>query len=88
MQYTSTDSPILHYFDPERHIQIETDASGNVIGGVLSEMFSDQHSSDHVTSENKENLSKSKIGQWHPVVFYSRKMIPAEPRYETHDQGL
>ena len=27
-------------------------------------------------------------GQWHPVAFFSRKMIPAETRYETHDQEL
>ena len=27
-------------------------------------------------------------GQWHPVAFYSRKMIPAERNYETHDQEL
>ena len=24
-------------------------------------------------------------GQWHPVVFFSGQMIPAETRYETHD---
>lgn len=27
-------------------------------------------------------------GQWHPVAFYSRKMIPAERNYETHDAEL
>ena len=27
-------------------------------------------------------------GRWHPVVFFSRKMIPAETRYETHDGEL
>ena len=29
-------APILHHFDPERHIRIETDVSGYAIGGVLS----------------------------------------------------
>ena len=29
-------APILHYFDPENHIWIETDASNYTIGGVLS----------------------------------------------------
>ena len=33
--------PILHHFDPECHIQIETDASGYAIGGVLSKLTSD-----------------------------------------------
>ena len=28
-------APILHHFDPERHIRIETDVSGYAIGGVL-----------------------------------------------------
>ena len=64
-----TEAPILRHFDPERHIRIETDASGYAIGGVLSQM----------TSET---------GQWHPVAYYSQKMIPAETRYETHDAKL
>ena len=25
---------------------------------------------------------------WHPVAFWSRKMIPAETNYETYDQEL
>ncbi len=32
--------------------------------------------------------SKSEIGQWHPVAFFSQKMIPAETRYKTHNQEL
>jgi len=27
-------------------------------------------------------------GLWHPVAFWSRKMLPAEMNYETHDQEL
>ena len=27
-------------------------------------------------------------GRWHPVAFYSRKMIPAKTRYKTHDAEL
>ena len=61
---------ILHHFDPERHIRIETDVSGYAIGGVLSQLTSDDS------------------GRWHPVAFFSRKMIPAETRYETHDGEL
>ena len=61
-------APILHHFDPERHIWIETDASGYAIGGILSQL----------TSE----------GRWHPVAFFSRKIIPAETRYETHNGEL
>ena len=61
---------ILHHFDPECHIRIETDASGYAIGGVLSQLTSDDS------------------GRWHPVAFFSRKMISAETRYETHDIEL
>ena len=28
------------------------------------------------------------LGQWHPMVYYFRKMIPAETRYETHNGEL
>ena len=63
-------APILHHFDPKRHIRVETDASGYAIGGVLSQLTSDD------------------LGRWHPVAFFSRKMIPAETRYETHDGEL
>ena len=63
-------APILHHFDPERYIWIGTDVSGYAIGGVLSQLTSDDS------------------GRWHPVAFFSRKMIPAETRYETHDGEL
>ena len=33
-------------------------------------------------------LTLDNSGRWHPVAFYSRKMIPAETRYETHDGEL
>ncbi len=61
---------ILNHFDPERHIRIETDASGYAIGEVLSQLTSDDS------------------GRWHLVAFFSRKMIPVETRYETHDGEL
>ena len=32
---------ILHHFDPKRHIRVETDISGYAIGGVLSQLTSD-----------------------------------------------
>ena len=63
-------APILHHFDPKCHIRIETDASGYAIGGVLSQLTSDD------------------LGRWHPVAFFSRKMILAETRYKTHDGEL
>ena len=66
-----TEAPILRHFDPECHIRIETDASGYAIGGVLSQL-----TSDHLTSDQ---------GQWHPIAYFLRKMIPAEMRYEIYN---
>ena len=62
LRHALVKAPILYHFDPERHIRIETDASEYVIGGVLSQL----------TSNN--------LGRWHPVAFFSQKMIPAETR--------
>ena len=33
-------------------------------------------------------LSQLFGSEWHPIAFWSRKMIPAECNYETHDQEL
>ena len=76
MRQAFTKAPILRHFDPECHIRIETDASGYAIGGVLSQL-----TSDHLTSDQDQ-------GQWHPVAYFLRKMIPAETRYETHNGEL
>ena len=76
-------APILRHFDLESHIRIKTDASGYAIGGVLSQL---NLNSD--VPPNDSNSNKSDFGQWHPVAYFSRKMIPAETRYETHDAEL
>ena len=34
-------APIFYHFNPKRHIRIETDVSDYVIGGVLSQLISD-----------------------------------------------
>ncbi len=49
-----TEASILHHFDPEHYICIETDASGYSIGGVLSQLTSDQR-----PSRSDDNSSKS-----------------------------
>ena len=33
-------------------------------------------------------VTKIDLGQWHPIAFFSRKMIPVETRYKTHDDEL
>ena len=78
-----TEALILRHLNPECYIRIETDASSYAIGGVLSQLTSDQ-----VTLDFESISTKSDFGQWHPVAYFSRKMIPAETRYETHDGEL
>ena len=36
-----TEAPIFQHFDPEKYIQVKTDAFGHVIGGVLSQLTID-----------------------------------------------
>ncbi len=79
-----TKTLILRYFDSEYHIRIETNALGYSINEVLSQMTSDQHFSSHVTNEDP-NSSKSEIGQWHLIAFFSQKMIPVETWYQTNN---
>ncbi len=70
MRQAFVEAPILNYFDPERHIRIETDVSSYPISGILSQ------------------LTSNDLGRWHPVAFFSIKIIPAETQYETHDSQL
>ena len=41
LRQTFLKTPILHHFDPERHIRIKTDVSRYAIGGFLSQLTSD-----------------------------------------------
>ena len=74
-------APILWHFDLESHICIEIDASSYAIGEVLSQLNFDSDASPN-------DLNKSDFGQWHPVAYFSGKMIPAETRYKTHNAEL
>ena len=44
---TFVKAPILHHFDSECHIQVETDALGHVIGRVLSQLTLDDLGQRH-----------------------------------------
>ena len=76
-----TEAPIFHHFDLERYIRIETDASSYDIGGVLSQLTSDQRPS----CSNENSSQSNNVGQWHPVAFFSRKIIRSGTQYETHN---
>ena len=64
-------APILRHFDLKSHIRIETDASSYAIGGALSQL--------NLNLDAPSNdWNKFDLGQWHPVAYFFRKMIPAE----------
>ena len=71
----------------EYYIQIKINALDYAILGVLNRLALDP---DQMTP-NKSNLTKSKFlsksnsGQWYPVAYFFRKIIPFKICYETHD---
>lgn len=73
LQECFTKAPLLRHFDPGRMSQVETDASGNGLSGILSQ-----------PGDETDTLRIS----WHPVAFYSRKLIPAERNYMTGDSEM
>ena len=72
---TFTKALVLAHFNSKQLIQLETDASGYVIAGILSQ------------PADMQETSKSSA-HWHLVAFWSRKMIPTKHNYEMHDQEL
>ena len=43
---------------------------------------------DYVIARIFNQLTLDDLGQWHPVAFFSKKMISAETWYETHNGEL
>ena len=84
MRQTLTKAPILQHLDLKDHIQIETNVSGYAIGRVLSQLNFDWVAPNDLNS----NLAKSDFGQWHPVAYFSKKMIPAKTQYKTPNAKL
>ena len=80
LQLAFTEAPILWHFDPECHIQIETDTLGYAIGDMLSQLA--------FGTKPDGVITKIDLSQWHLVAFFSRKMIPTETWYETHNSEL
>jgi len=65
---------VLHHFNPKARTQLQTDASGFALSGIISQ--------PEPGIENPMNR------HWHPVAFWSRKMTDVECRYETYDHEL
>ena len=63
---------ILAYYDPNLRCKVETDASGQALGGILTQA--------HPLQSGRT--------VWRPVAFFSRKMQGAELNYGTPDQEM
>jgi transposase InsO family protein len=67
-------APVLQHLNPEFPIRLQTDALGFALSGILS--------------QPKPGIETPTNRHWHPVAYWSRKMIDAERCYETYDQEL
>jgi transposase InsO family protein len=67
-----TAAPVLRHYDPSAELRMETDASQFAIAAILSQKL----------------YAGEEHAGWYPIAFWSRKMIPAECNYETHDGEL
>ena len=65
-------APLLRHYDPTLPICVEPDASSFALEAILTQCPLEETAQRH----------------WHPVAFYSWKMIPAECNYETHNMEL
>ena len=80
LQLIFTQAPILWQFDLEYYIWIETDILGYAISGIFGQQTSR-------TSLNRV-VTKANLSLWHLVAFFSKKIIPAETWYKTHNSKL
>ena len=71
-------APIFQHFNLESHIQIENNVSSYAISGMLNQL-----NLNFNALPNDLNLNKSDFSQWHPVVYFSKKLISAETQYKT-----
>ena len=58
--HTLTKTLILQHFDPECHIQIEIDASGYAIGGILSKLILDDLGQWHLVAYYLQKMIPAK----------------------------
>ena len=59
---------IVQNFDSKSYIKIEINASSYVIGRAISELNPKSNA-----QLNNSNLNKPNFGQWHYVVYFSKK---------------
>ena len=83
-KFSST--PMLRHFDPEKAVRLETSASAFVIAGILSQQGAGEPGVDWCRSTS--TIEGDTATHWHPIMFWSRTMVPAERNYRTKDQEM
>ncbi len=71
---------MLVQFDPAYPICLETDALGYAMVGITLQQAEDARDSAEGAGRGKRKEHAGK-GHWHPVVFWSSSIAPAERNY-------
>lgn len=80
---------ILYYFQLKYYIQIKINTLSYAINTIFSQIVFDQSFSNYIIYKNfNSNFSKSKIGQWHLIDFFSKKIFLAKTYSKTYNQEL
>ncbi len=80
LQSEFTKAPVLPYFDYEKPICLETDASGFAIAGIILQLAA--------WPTLGEERGRVKDRDWHSIAFWSRTMADAERNYSVGDQEM
>ena len=83
-KFSST--PMLRHFNPEKAVHLETNTSAFAIAGILSQQGARKPGVDWCWSTS--TIEGDTAVHWHPVVFWSWTMVPAEHNYRTKDQEM
>ena len=77
---------MLRYFNSEKVVCLETDASVFAIAGILSQQGAGEPRVDWRRSTS--TIEGDMAVHWHPVTFWSQTMVPAERNYRTKGQEM
>ena len=83
-KFSST--PMLRHFNPKKAVHLETNTSAFVIAGILSQQGAGKPGADWHWSTS--TIKRDMATHWHPVMFWSQTMVPAERNYRTKDQEM
>ncbi|PIL31638.1 transcription factor [Ganoderma sinense ZZ0214-1] len=84
LKHKLTSSPVLGYPRPWHLFVIDTDASGDAIGGILHQS-ADRFDGGEEEGEARYRFKESKL---HPIAYESRRMSPTEQRYSAQEREM